>query len=303
MEFFLPRGKMASFETTRVCARGLCVVCAAGFGEVAFFFFLPVDAFTATVHFARATSCAMASEAAHGMTTRTRKRDRHDGDVLRAKTPAREAIPGLLNDVVVTHVFGVAKMPDPADLARLRVVSRGMRDAVAATGLLVNELSTRDAVRLKCYSALKRLLRGPARDAICQVAARAGALEVLQWARENGCPWSVDTCMNAGLGGHLEVLQWVRANGCVWDAMTCTDAARGGHLEVLQWARANDCQWSEGTCSGVGWKGHLEVLQWARANGCPWNANTSSWAAEGGHLEVLQWALANGCPWGADTCY
>ena len=41
--------------------------------------------------------------------------------------------------------------------------------------------------------------------------------------------------------GHLEVLQWARANGCEWNEDTCSDAAEEGHLEVLQWARANGC--------------------------------------------------------------
>ena len=39
-------------------------------------------------------------------------------------------------------------------------------------------------------------------------------------------------------GASLELLKWARANGCKWDEETCTAAARGGHLEVLQWARA-----------------------------------------------------------------
>ena len=47
----------------------------------------------------------------------------------------------------------------------------------------------------------------------------------------------------AAMGGHLEVLQWARANGCPWDEKTCMHAAEGGHLEVLQWARANGCPW------------------------------------------------------------
>ena len=42
-------------------------------------------------------------------------------------------------------------------------------------------------------------------------------------------------------GGHLEVLQWARANGCPWDEWTCHNAAAGGHLEVLRWAHANEC--------------------------------------------------------------
>ena len=73
----------------------------------------------------------------------------------------------------------------------------------------------------------------------CAWIARPGNLEVLQWARENGCAWDRHTCACAAEGGHLEVLQWAHANGCPSDEQTCERAARGGHLEVIQWARAN----------------------------------------------------------------
>ena len=58
------------------------------------------------------------------------------------------------------------------------------------------------------------------------------------------CPWD-----EAAKGGHLEVLKWARENGCPWDVGTCACAAEGGHLEVLKWARENGCPWNEGTCA------------------------------------------------------
>ena len=45
----------------------------------------------------------------------------------------------------------------------------------------------------------------------------------------------------AAHGGHLEVLQWARANGCPWDETTCEAAVARGHLDVVQWAKENDC--------------------------------------------------------------
>ena len=76
---------------------------------------------------------------------------------------------------------------------------------------------------------------------VCDMAAGGGHLQVLQWARANGCTWNKDVCSKAALGGHLQVLQWARANGCPWDSHVCSNAAYGGHLEILQWARANGC--------------------------------------------------------------
>ena len=53
---------------------------------------------------------------------------------------------------------------------------------------------------------------------------------MLQWARNNGCPWDEKTCYYAGRNGHLQVFQWARNNGCAWDANTCAHAAVNGHL-------------------------------------------------------------------------
>jgi hypothetical protein len=49
------------------------------------------------------------------------------------------------------------------------------------------------------------------------------------------------TCAKAAGGGHLDVLQWARANGCPWDWKTCIAAAEGGHLDVLLWACDHGC--------------------------------------------------------------
>jgi hypothetical protein len=49
------------------------------------------------------------------------------------------------------------------------------------------------------------------------------------------------TMQSAAVCGHLEVLQWAREHGCPWhadlenkDVDCCTLAAQDGHLEVLK---------------------------------------------------------------------
>jgi hypothetical protein len=239
---------------------------------------------------ARTTPFAMSLDATFGVETRGRKR--RDAN-------AGEAIPGLLNDIVVTHILRSEYFDDPADLARLPAVSRVMRDAVTATGLRFEELCEIGAVELGCLSAVQRLQRQgrlSRRERLCEAAARGGHLEKLQALRSNGCPWDSGTCSGVAECGHLEVLQWARANGCRWDQCTCAFAAKGGQLEVLQWARTNGCPWDEQTCACAADGGHLEVLQWLRANGCPWDRDTLAYARAEGHLELLTWAMANGCP-------
>ena len=65
--------------------------------------------------------------------------DTHATDIT-TTTPAPpldtgEAFPGLPNHLVTRHILRSEYFDDPADLARLTVVNRAMRDALGATGL------------------------------------------------------------------------------------------------------------------------------------------------------------------------
>ena len=225
-------------------------------------------------------------------------KENHDLDAQ-----AGVAIPDLPFDVTVSLVKD--HLPDPADLAILRAVSRGMRDAVDATGRKVEEIGERVAAGRGYLSTVKCLRRrGRLRDErhLCPAAARSGLLEELKSFRAENLPWSGLTCARAAEGGHLEMLKWARANGCPWNEWTCALAAGEGHLEVLKWARENDCPWDEETCAFAAWGGHLEMLKWARENDCPWDTSTCAEAAGCGRLEVLKWARATDCPWDEGTC-
>ena len=258
-----------------------------------FFFFSPLSiAFLGSRDAQRRAhdTLNMSSDAAHTAMTAA------IGGLAIVTTPAsladaQDAIPGLPDHVVVTHILRSEYFDDPADLARLPAVSRAMRDAVAETGLRLKELDEKRAVELGCVSAVQRMQRQgrlSRQELLCQAAARSGQLEELKVLRADGCPWSEMTCAFAALGRHLEVLQWARANGCPWNTYTCMFAAEGGHLEVLQWARANGCPWSGETCEFAAKGGDVEVLRWACANGCPYGEKELFIAAQHGHEAVVQ---------------
>jgi len=87
-----------------------------------------------------------------------------------------------------------------------------------------------------------------------------GSVEMLAWAKDNGCPWEGRTCALLAGHGRLEMLEWAREHGCgwdehgcEWDEEACAAAAEGGHLEVLTWAREHGCEWDERTCSQSRW--------------------------------------------------
>ena len=145
------------------------------------------------------------------MTSDTSKQH-HDTPVDTADAPG--GFSSLPLDVISTHILRSDFLPEPGDLGRLRAVSRGMRDAVDATGREIKKLSDMDAVHLGYVSLLKdRHSRGLLKDEclVCGAAARSGQLEELKAlrakkrerlpvgradvyaptsrSRENGCPW------------------------------------------------------------------------------------------------------------------
>ena len=172
------------------------------------------------------TQTIHSSNAMSGKKARARKEKRE----RRRDANAGEAIPRLLNDIVVTHILRPKHFDDPADLARLPVVSRAMRDAVVATGLRFEDIDADEAVELGRLSVLKRLQRQgrlSCQEYLCAAAARSGQLEELKVLRENDTPWDVVTCVAAAHGGHLEVMQWVARMG-----------ARGTSTRVITRRRA-----------------------------------------------------------------
>ena len=129
-------------------------------------------------------------------------------------------------------------------------------------------------------------------------AASKGRKNVIEFLREQGCPWNEEaTCSAAAQGGHLNLLKYLHENGCPWNEYTCECAAGGGHLNVLKYAHENGCPWNEETCSRAAEGGHLHVLKYAHENGCPWDEETCASAPLSGSLDVLKYVRENGCPW------
>ena len=87
-----------------------------------------------------------------------------------------------------------------------RLVCRAFADA----SRIVTESSIDSVERLALVRIVNKW-REPSN--LCNFAARAGHLDLLQWAaRCYGYPWDYQTCCYAASGGHLEVLQWARLN-------------------------------------------------------------------------------------------
>jgi len=88
----------------------------------------------------------------------------------------------------------------------------------------------------------------------------------------------------AAMGGHLDLLMWARNNGCPCDEQNVVRmyAAQYGHVDVFRWALVHNCPSNDCTCTIAARGRHLEVLRCAREYHCPWDAWTCAYAAQVG---------------------
>ena len=150
-------------------------------------------------------AAAMAVGATGGGETTARKRKYKSGDGVDARACcAPEPFTALPLDVAA-YIFREKHLPDPADLAVLRAVSKDTRDAVDATGRKLKKYEEDAAVERGYLSTLKCLRRrGRLSDErlLCAAAARVGDLEALKALRRaENFPWDERTCAYAAKGG------------------------------------------------------------------------------------------------------
>ena len=109
---------------------------------------------------------------------------------------------------------------------------------------------------LECLQTLRAAV--PWSVSCCNVAARAGRIDLMMWLRhlEPPCPWSEAT-MELAISGDersVAIVQWLRAQDqdppCPWNASVCEAAARNANIPALTWLRAQNppCTWGAATC-------------------------------------------------------
>jgi hypothetical protein len=139
--------------------------------------------------------------------------------------------------------------------------------------------------------------RCPGSDRACEIAAGAGSLELLEFARKEGCLLTKSVCEGAAKAGSLPCLTYAREQKCPWDAQTCRKAAESGSLNCLKYAHESGCPWNEYTCASAAAAGKLDCLLYLHEHGCPWSEFACTEAARVGALDCLRYAHEHGCPW------
>ena len=162
------------------------------------------------------------------------------------------------------------------ELERFASFTEAVRDALGESGR-IKELRPDEAAERGCLSTLRSLhRRGRAELTVnlCTSAAKGGQLEVLEWLRENECPWDRRRARRRRLAAtsrccsgrarttargtrrrarRRRMLQWARENGCPWNEKTCTSRCCSGRAPTRPWDEDTCCRGGAATsrcCSG-----------------------------------------------------
>ena len=141
----------------------------------------------------------------------------------------------------------------------------------------------------------------------CTAAAAAGHRRALEWFLDHGCSprtgtCDTETCAKAAIFGHLDVLQFARSRGCPWSEFTCCSAAENGQLACLEWLHENGCPWDYRTLKYASERGQFDCVKYYCENGgsletVGGNGGACAQASQHGHLKILKYPRSKGCQW------
>jgi hypothetical protein len=124
------------------------------------------------------------------------------------------------------------------------------------------------------------------------VATLEAAHQLMQY--EYATLWGAARC------NELEVVQFLRAQGCPWSALTCSAAAGSGRTDMCAYLHGEKCACSQDTCLEAASNGYCSTLRWLREHGCPWHETSIPLAAaEGGSVDAMVFLQQQGIAFGA----
>ncbi len=126
------------------------------------------------------------------------------------------------------------------------------------------------------------------------VAAEAGHIGCLDYAREHGYTWDSITTELAAKEGHLSTLAHAHRNGCPMTSQ-CIDAAmEGGHLPCVKYANQNGCSWSEDSLIMSIKNNEVECFKYGYDNGAPYNEIVMQMLSPGFEDEIIDFLYTKG---------
>jgi hypothetical protein len=133
-------------------------------------------------------------------------------------------------------------------------------------------------------------------NAICEIAARAGNSEMLQWLQGEGKrKFSAATALAAAEAGHSAAVRFLIEAKCPWSPAATAAVAKSGDLELLKWMVEQHwrrCKWSpESVAGSAARSGRMDVLRYVIDQHAGVNQHTLDGAVMSDKPELVQYLL------------
>ena len=164
-------------------------------------------------------------------------------------------------------------------------------------GCTVDAVAIHDAASQGNMETVKWLLQyAPPMDEydrkkICNMAAKYGDINMLQWTKENNYEWTEET-INCAVENPT-VFKWLRNNGCPWNSSTLEKIVSSSNIELLKWALKHECPVGFNICEVAAWYGEIEVMKVLLQFNCEPNIVARA-AINASHNRLFYWLVKNG---------
>jgi hypothetical protein len=128
----------------------------------------------------------------------------------------------------------------------------------------------------------------------CDVAAKCGHMEIVQFLVGVRCKMSGATVVAAAESGRLDLVQYLIDAGCSVDEAVMDGAVDSGRLEIVQYLIDIGCDfYTTSTIIVAAKRGYLDIVQYLYQCGCEGNVRVTCSAAEAGSLDVVRFCCEN----------
>ena len=103
-------------------------------------------------------------------------------------------------------------------------------------------------------------------------AAKSGNVDMMNYAKNNGCIWTAKVCLWAAKNGHVQILEWVKKEKGIYDPSLAWEFRPNLYLFAA-------CE------------GHINVLEWGINNGILIDSLIVAYAASRGKHHVINWCI------------
>lgn len=113
----------------------------------------------------------------------------------------------------------------------------------------------------------------------------------------SGLDWRSEGTHVAAEAGHIDCLDYAREHGYAWDSITTELAAQEGHLSTLVHAHRGGCPMTSQCIDAAMKGGHLSCVRYANQNGCDWSEDSLIMAIKNNEVECFKYGYDNGAPY------